>query len=137
MASNGLKLMNDQLINNIVGGTDRSGSLRNLQERISRSDYLRHSWFEQWSSNARRESSVGLLASTHVSLEKKAKPYCSKNWQDKKEKRRGLVAKRSPRFFSGNHPNGESGKSSDEGGGEYAWHQPPDAKLHVTSRAHH
>lgn len=54
--------MHDQLIKNIVAGADRSDSLRNLQERFSRSTYLRHSWFEQWSADAKLESSIGLLA---------------------------------------------------------------------------
>lgn len=54
--------MNEELIKNIAECADRSGSLKNLQEKISRSDYLRHSWFEEWSASARLESAVGLIA---------------------------------------------------------------------------
>ena len=54
--------MNDQLIKNIVGGRDKSDSLRYLHERFSRSAYLRHSWFDLWCATAKVETSIGVFA---------------------------------------------------------------------------
>ena len=54
--------MNNRLIENIARYADRSDSLRDLHERVCRSIYIRSSWFQKWSDEAKAESSIGLFA---------------------------------------------------------------------------